>query len=80
MNTPSISELESRMRPGAWSEMGFLGCSESLEVVLAQDNQTLKALHISYEQIAEALEKILQSVLVGCQASFDELNRSGYSN
>jgi hypothetical protein len=60
--------------------MGFLGCSESLEVVLAQDNQTLKALHISYEQIAEALEKILQSVLVGCQASFDELNRSGYSN
>jgi hypothetical protein len=63
MNTPSISELERRMRPGAWSEIGFLGCSELLEVVLAQDNQTLKALHLSYEQIAEALEKILQSVL-----------------
>ena len=63
MNTPSISELESRMRPGAWSEMGFLGCLESLEVVLDQDNQTLKALDISCEQIAEALEKILQSVL-----------------
>jgi hypothetical protein len=63
MNTPSISELESRMRPGAWSEMGFLGCLESLEVVLDQDNQTLKALHISCEQIADALEKILQSVL-----------------
>ncbi len=58
-----ISELERRMRPGAMSRMGFLGFSESLEVVLAQDNQTLKALHISYEQIAEALEKILQSVL-----------------
>jgi hypothetical protein len=51
------------MRPGAWSKMGFLGCSESLELVLAQDNQTLKALHISCEQIAEALEKILQSAL-----------------
>lgn len=63
MNTPSISELESRMRPGAWSEMGFLGHLESLEVVLAQDSQTLKALHISCQQIAEALEKILQSVL-----------------
>lgn len=63
MNTPSISELERRMRPESWSEMGFLGHLESLEVVLAQDNQTLKALDISYEQIAEALEKILQSVL-----------------
>ena len=63
MNTPSISELERRMRPGAMSRMGFLGFSESLEVVLAQDNQILKALHISCEQIAEALEKILQSVL-----------------
>ncbi len=58
-----ISELERRMRPGAMSRMGFLGFSESLEVVLAQDNQILKALHISCEQIAEALEKILQSVL-----------------
>jgi hypothetical protein len=37
--------------------MGFLGCLESLEVVIAQDNQTLKALHISCEQIADALEK-----------------------
>ncbi len=51
------------MRPGAWSERGFLGDLESLEVVLAQDNQTLKALDISCEQIAEALEKILQSAL-----------------
>ncbi len=57
MNAPSISELERRMRPGAWSQMGFLGCLESLEVVIAQDNQTLKALHISCEQIADALEK-----------------------
>jgi hypothetical protein len=63
MNTPFISELERKMRPGAWSEMGFLGFLESLEAVLAQDNQTLKALHISYEQVADALEKILQSVL-----------------
>ena len=59
---PSIPELERRMRPGAYSEKGFLGQTESLETVVAQDSQTLKTLGISHEQIADALENVLQCV------------------
>jgi hypothetical protein len=59
----SIGELERRMRPGAFSGLGFLGPEESLEKVMAKDNQTLETLGVSHEQIADALEKILQSVL-----------------
>ncbi len=62
INAPSIPELESRMRPGAYSTAGFLGQTESLETVLTQDRQTLKTLGISYEQIAGALENVLQRV------------------
>jgi hypothetical protein len=59
---PSISELERRMRPGAYSQKGFLGRTESLEAVVAQDEQTLHVLGVSHEQIAAALERVLQSV------------------
>ena len=61
-DVPSISELERRMRPGAYSEKGFLGRSESLEAVIAHDDQALKTLGISHGQIADALERILTSV------------------
>jgi len=60
---PSISELERRMRPGAYSEGGFLGQTESLETVIAQDSQTLRALGISHEQVADGLENVLQCAL-----------------
>jgi len=60
---PSISELEKRMRPGAYSRQGFLGQTESLEIVLAQDSQLLKTLGVSHEQIASALENVLRSAL-----------------
>jgi hypothetical protein len=62
-NDPSVPELERRMRPGAYSRKGFLGRTESLETVVAQDSQTLKTLGISYEQIAEALGDALRSAL-----------------
>jgi len=61
-DVPSLSELERRMRPGAYSQKGFLGRTESLEAVIAQDAQTLKTLGVSHEQIAAALELVLQSV------------------
>lgn len=63
MSKDSMLELEKRMRPGAWSNLGFLGQSESLEAVIAQDSQTLKELGVSYEQIATALENVLQSMM-----------------
>ena len=61
-NTISIPELEKRMHPGAFSRQGFLGSTESLETVIAQDNQTLKAIGISHEQIATAIANVLQRV------------------
>ena len=61
-NVPSIPELERRMRPGAYSVMGFLGQTESLETVVAEDSKTLKTLGISHEQLADALEHVLRCV------------------
>jgi hypothetical protein len=53
----SIAKMEKRMRPGALSEQGFLGPTESLEAVMAQDDQTLGELGVAQEEIAGALEK-----------------------
>lgn len=58
----STSLIELRMRPGAYSLGGFLGLTESLESVIAQDRQALSALGISHEQIADELEHLLESV------------------
>jgi hypothetical protein len=57
----TILELEARMRPGSWSIAGFLGSTESLETVIAQDAHTLLNLGMSYKQIADAIETILLS-------------------
>ncbi len=59
----TTAELEKRMRPGAYSTQGFLGPTESLETVLALDNQTLELLGSSYAQVADELEKVLQTVM-----------------
>ncbi|MBD1909489.1 MULTISPECIES: hypothetical protein [unclassified Leptolyngbya] len=59
---PSIAKLERRMRPGGYSTQGFLGPIESLQVVIARDQETLENLGVSHEEIAEALENILQVV------------------
>jgi len=51
--------LEDKMRPGAYSESGFLGTTEVLDVVIKQDEQTLKAFGIPFEKLSYALEKII---------------------
>lgn len=43
------------MRPGAWSEGGFLGQDERLEDVLAADQRALAELGITREEIVEPL-------------------------
>jgi len=55
----SIDELEKRMRPHAYSGVGFLGVTESLESVLAQDEQTLRNLGITFEKVGGELQKII---------------------
>jgi hypothetical protein len=57
-----IQELEHRMRPGQYSQGGFLGPNESLEVVIAQDEQALARLGISHDQVANTLETIIENV------------------
>jgi hypothetical protein len=61
-NTLSIAELEERLRPGAYSQAGFLGPAESFEAVVTQDRQILEKLGISHEQVAAALESVLRLV------------------
>lgn len=61
-NHLSIAELEERMRPGAYSPQGFLGTTESLELVVQRDEEILKTLEVSHEAIASVLEEILQAV------------------
>jgi len=63
MTELSISELEKRMRPGAWSTGGFLGETESLESVISDDANKLSPLNVTYKQLADTLEKILSSAL-----------------
>lgn len=52
--------LEDKMRPGAYSQGGFLGAAESLDLVLAQDEQILKKLGITFKEIAGKLEQIVK--------------------
>jgi hypothetical protein len=53
--------LEWRMRPGCWSEAGFLGQNERLDEVMDRDDRTLKELGLTYEELATALEKLLEA-------------------
>lgn len=50
------------MRPGQYSQGGFLGLNESLEAVIAQDEQTLAKLGFNHEKIANTLERLIETV------------------
>lgn len=55
-----IEELQKRMRPGAWSQQGFLGENESLLSVIAEDRRVLEQVGIPSTQIALQIEQTLQ--------------------
>ena len=48
------------MRPGRYSSVGFLGPAESLEAVLAQNAATISELGLSFDEVAQALQTIVQ--------------------
>jgi hypothetical protein len=56
---PTEEELEKRMRPGAFSKVGFLGRDERLSEVIAQDSETLRDLNLTYAEIASTLEALI---------------------
>lgn len=62
-STPNRAELEQRLRPGSWSTLGFLGTHESLDAVLARDAEAVARLGVSYDELADALEKLLTTAL-----------------
>ncbi|MFT3890781.1 MAG: hypothetical protein QM730_04035 [Anaerolineales bacterium] len=62
-NIIPIHELENRMRPGAYSIVGFLGMNKSLEEVLRQDELALRQLDLTYEKLAGALETLISDAL-----------------
>jgi hypothetical protein len=55
-----MTELESRMRPGALSQGGFLGENERLADVLAEDSRMLAELGVTHEELAEKLGALIK--------------------
>jgi len=55
-----VDELERRMRPGGWSQEGFLRPEQSLVQVLADDRASIQKLGVSVQQISDALEILLE--------------------
>jgi hypothetical protein len=58
-----VSELERRMRPGAFSERGFLSEEESLASVLEEDSKILESVGLEFEQLGDRLEELIRSAL-----------------
>jgi hypothetical protein len=53
------------MRPGGFSQSGFLGEHERLEDVLATDAQTLAELGLTAEELAAPLDRLLDAAEEG---------------
>ena len=60
-----VAELERRMRPGAWSDCGFLGETESLNDVLVRDESTLSELGVTCDELAERLSLLIKAPAAG---------------
>jgi hypothetical protein len=58
-----LEEVEARMRPGRFSQTGFLGPNESLRQVLETDARTLVELGVSAYALAERLRELLQAAV-----------------
>jgi hypothetical protein len=71
-----LAELEARMRPGCFSQSGFLGLHESLRQVLDADAQTLAELGVSAGDLAARLGELLEPAA----ASKAAVTRAGHYN
>jgi len=63
VSKPSLEEVEGRMRPGRYSQVGFLGLHESLRDVLAADAHAMALLGLSHAQLAAPLRDLLAAAL-----------------
>jgi hypothetical protein len=62
-NVFPLEEVEARMRPGRFSQAGFLGPNESLCQVLDTDARTLVELGVSALGLAEHLRELLAAAI-----------------
>ena len=63
MHTVPLEEIEARMRPGNFSQVGFLGPAESLAHVLEVDARTLKELGVNEQALADSLGQLLEAAV-----------------
>jgi len=59
----TLEELEARMRPGNFSQAGFLGPEESLRQVLELDARTLEELGVTGDSLGSSLGQLLESAI-----------------
>jgi len=63
MHAVPLEEIEARMRPGNFSEVGFLGPAESLAHVLEMDARTLNELGVNEQALADSLGQLLEAAV-----------------
>jgi hypothetical protein len=71
-----LTELEARMRPGNYSQTGFLGEKESLVEVLRHDAQELAELGLEASELSARLGQLLEAALISRQT----VTRVGHHN
>lgn len=57
---PTPPDLHTRLIPGGYSSVGFIGPDESLNDLLAADDQTVSALGLSHAILAKGLERVIR--------------------
>jgi hypothetical protein len=72
------AKLERRMRPGAWSECGFLGEAESLRDVLDADAATLAELAVTAETLADTLGLLVRATDATFARRFRDRSDGGF--
>lgn len=68
--SPVPAWIEARMRPNRWSQGGFLAEDERLEQVTASDDATLARLGVTHGEIADALDRLLDTAVTAYQDEF----------
>jgi len=58
-----LEEVEARMRPGNFSQAGFLGREENLRQVLDSDARTLEELGVTADSLGDRLGQLLESAI-----------------
>src|SRR5215470_12581218 len=58
-----LEEVEARMRPGRFSQVGFLGPTESLAHVLETDARALSELGLDQREVADGLGQLLAAAV-----------------